>query len=273
MRNCWCHMVEEVIAAPHTARDSRPFANHVALVTGATSGIGRAIAAALAARGAEVRLVGRDAARLAEAAAQCEAVGTRALTCQVDLLKDDEVARLGDLCDRRGRLDILVHSAAVIARGSVSDAPVSDFDTQYLANLRAPFVLTQVLLPLLRTSRGQVVFINSTAGLKATREVGQYSATKHGLRAIADALREEVNSDGMRVLTAYIGRTATPMQAKVHELEGRSFIPEQLIQPEDVAAVVLNTLGLPRTVEVTDVTMRPAHKSTGPCHVTSPPID
>ena len=79
-----------------------------------------------------------------------------------------------------------------------------------------------------------------------------------------DALRDEVNEEGIRVLTAYVGRTATPMQAKVHETEGRTFRPAELIQPEDVAAVIVNTLGLPRTVEVTDITMRPAKKPAEP---------
>src|SRR5438094_319306 len=76
-------------------------------------------------------------------------------------------------------------------------------------------------------------------------EVGQYAATKHALKAIADSLREEVNPKGIRVLTVYLGRTATPMQQAVFQQEGREYHPDTLLQPEDVASVVVNALMLP----------------------------
>jgi len=123
-------------------------------------------------------------------------------------------------------------------------------------------MLTQQLLPLLAAAHGQVVFINSSVGLTAKRpEIGQYAATKHALRAIADCLREEVNSNGIRVLTVYLGRTATPMQEVLHRLEGVPYNPEALLQPEDVASVVVHALMLPRTAEVTDISIRPMRKS------------
>jgi NADP-dependent 3-hydroxy acid dehydrogenase YdfG len=91
--------------------------------------------------------------------------------------------------------------------------------------------------------------------------VGQYAASKHALRAIADSLRDEVNPDGVRVLSVFLGRTASPMQADIYRAEGRRYQPEQLMQPEDVAAVVINALSLPRTAEVTEVRMRPMRKA------------
>jgi NADP-dependent 3-hydroxy acid dehydrogenase YdfG len=111
-------------------------------------------------------------------------------------------------------------------------------------------------------ARGQVVFVNSSAALSAKRpDVGQYSAMKHALKAIADSLREEVNPKGIRVLTVYLGRTATPMQAAIYQREGGEYHPEALLQPEDVASVVVQTLLLPSTAEVTDISMRPMQKS------------
>jgi NADP-dependent 3-hydroxy acid dehydrogenase YdfG len=100
------------------------------------------------------------------------------------------------------------------------------------------------------------VFINSSAGLNARAELAQYAATKHALKAIADSLREEINDDGVRVLSIFLGRTATPMQATVHEMEGREYHPERLMQPEDVATVVINALSLPRSAEVTNIVVR-----------------
>jgi NADP-dependent 3-hydroxy acid dehydrogenase YdfG len=90
--------------------------------------------------------------------------------------------------------------------------------------------------------------------------VGQYAATKHALKAITDSLREEVNSDGIRVLSVFNGRTATPMQAAVHAVEGRAYCPEKLIQPDDIASVVIHALSLPGTAEITDVQIRPFAK-------------
>jgi NADP-dependent 3-hydroxy acid dehydrogenase YdfG len=117
-------------------------------------------------------------------------------------------------------------------------------------------------LPSLVAARGQIVFINSSVGQSVKRpEVAQYAATKHALRAIADSIREEVNPKGVRVLSLYLGRTATPMQEAVAREEGRNYNPESLLQPDDVAEVVVHTLTLPRTAEVTDISIRPMLKS------------
>ncbi len=78
---------------------------------------------------------------------------------------------------------------------------------------------------------------------------------------MADSLREEVNAEGVRVLSVYLGRTASPMQAAVHEMEDKTYQPERLMQPEDVAEVVINALSLPRSAEVTDIHIRPMVKS------------
>src|SRR5207249_1460435 len=97
--------------------------------------------------------------------------------------------------------------------------------------------------------------------LRAGAKASQYASTKHALKALADSLRDEVNAAGIRVMSLFLGRTASPMQAMVHAMEHRKYSPELLIQPEDVAAVVINALTLPRTAEVTEVSMRPCMKS------------
>lgn len=232
------------------------FKGQVALVTGASRGIGRAIALELATEDATVCLVARDTQALEEAARATGRAGTSVYTA--DLTSDEEVRDLASRVKRDfGRLDILVHSAGIIAHGPLSRAPVTDFDRQYRANLRAPYLLTQTVLPMLIASQGQVVFINSSVGLTARPDVTQFSATQHALKAIADALRQEINAEGVRVLSVHPGRTATPRQAEIHATEGKPYRPERLMQPEDVAALVLSALRLPRTAEVTDISMRP----------------
>lgn len=233
----------------------------VALVTGASSGIGRAIAVGLAHQGARVCAVGRNSAGLAETVAAAGPL-SEVTDFQIDLTSEQSLEPLVCYLDNGGRLDVLIHCAGVIAQGRMEDARVEDLDLQYATNVRAPYVLTKRLLPLLIASRGQIVFINSSAGLIAKGpEAGQYSATKHALRAIADSLREEVNPKGVRVMSLYLGRTATPMQEALFREEGKDYRPEMLLQPEDVAAVVVQTLMLPPTAEVTDITIRPMRKS------------
>jgi len=105
------------------------------------------------------------------------------------------------------------------------------------------------------------VFINSTQGLRAAAGVGQYAATKHAMKAIADSLRDEVNAAGVRVTSVFLGRTATEMQRAIFALEGRQYQPGRLIQPADVAEIVLSLLLLPRTTEVTDIVLRPMQKA------------
>jgi NADP-dependent 3-hydroxy acid dehydrogenase YdfG len=230
------------------------------VVTGASSGIGRAIAVALASAGATVCAVARRREELEATANRSNGAGRFDLYT-ADLVSDEELERLSATLLARDRgVDVLVHSAGTIAIGDLETASVHDLDRQYAANLRAPYLLTQALLPALRANRGQIVFINSTAGVSARAGVAQYAATKHALKALADSLREEINPHGVRVVSVYPGRTATPMQATLHEIEGKAYDPEHLMQPADVASLVLNALTLPRSTEVTDLRVRPMLK-------------
>jgi NAD(P)-dependent dehydrogenase (short-subunit alcohol dehydrogenase family) len=230
--------------------------DQVAVVTGAGSGIGRAIVAELAGAGARVGLVGRDRDALG---ASAEEAGGRTLLFQCDLEKDLDIAQLAERVRREaGGVDILVHSAAAYFQEPLATAPVEHFDAQYRVNLRAPFLLTQALLPLVVRRRGQVVFINSSTGVRARAGVTQYAAVKHGLKGLADALREEVNGAGVRVISVYPGQTATPMQQKRYAIEGKAYDGTKLIQPRDVAEAVAGALRMGRTGEVTDLFVRPA---------------
>jgi short-subunit dehydrogenase len=238
------------------------FSNQTAVVTGASSGIGKAIALALAAQGAALCLVARKRETLEAIAEPARATAPRVLTYQADLIVDENIRDLSTRLQRDcPSIDLLVHGAGLISTGPLESASVEDLDRQYRINVRAPYYLTQALLPILRTHHGQIVFINSLVGINAKAGSSQYSATKHALKALADSLRQEVNSHGVRVLSVFLGRTASPMQAAVHRMEGRVYRPELLVQPDDVASVVLNALSLSRTAEVTDITIRHSIKA------------
>ena len=221
-----------------------------ALITGASGGIGTAVALALAKEGVRLVLVGRDAKRLDDLAAR-----TGAEVVQADLTDD---AGLRTTVEKAGEVDLLIHSIGLFRGGPIETAPVQDLDDQYRVNVRVPYLLTQALLPSLIRRQGQVVFVNSGAGASPARgSWGAYAATKHALRALADALRAEVNPKGVRVLTVFPGRTATAMQEEVHRFEGRPYDPGRFLQPEDVAAPLVQALRLPRTAELTDLHIRP----------------
>jgi NAD(P)-dependent dehydrogenase (short-subunit alcohol dehydrogenase family) len=228
---------------------SASFAGQTAVITGASSGIGHAIARALGADGARLCSVGRRPAPLKD---------IEVLSYTADLAIESDIRACAEaLRAEVGLIDILVHSAGVIASGAIATTPVEELDRQYRVNLRAPYLLTQCLLPLLEPRQGQIVFLNSSIYQNARALVGPYAATKYGLKGLADSLRSEVNPRGVRVLSVFPGRTASPMQAAVHADEGRSYQPERLLQPADVAASVVHALALPRTAEVTDIHIRP----------------
>ena len=236
-------------------------AGQIAVVTGASSGIGRAIALELATQGVALYLVGRKLETLEAVAEIARKTSQKVLTYVADLTVDEDIWKLPGCLERNfGHVDILVHSAGVIYMGKIQSASVQDFDWQYQANVRAPYLLTQALLPMLVLRRGQIVFINSSVIMRPGANVGQFAATQHALKAIADSLREEVNGDEVRVLSIFPGRTATPRQATIHEIEGKAYQPDLLMQPQDVAAVTINALSLPRSAEVTDIKIRPFKK-------------
>lgn len=238
---------------------SRSLENTTALVTGASSGIGRATAKLLARADAKVALVGRRQSMLEELATEC---GSLTSTYPCDMTDD---AQLKDLASRIradfSRIDILVHSSGIIKLGTTETSPVTDFDSQYAANVRGPYILTQLLLPLLREASGQIVVVNSSITRAFnTAGRGSYAATQHAIHAMTNALRDEVNEFGVRVTSIFPGTTATQRQLDLHAISGRRYDPDRMLQPEDVAEAVLFALTMGRTAEVTDLYLRPMLK-------------
>lgn len=219
------------------------------LLTGAGSGIGELLARALLERGDEVLVVARSAQRAEEMAAALP--GAQPLVA--DLASPGSVESL----DLPGRLDSVVHAAGVVELGAVADLSVQAWSEQLQVNLVAPAVLTRVALPALRAARGTVVLVNSGAGLFAHPQWSAYAASKHGLRAFADSLRGEEAGHGVRVSSVYPGRTATPMQVKVHAQEGKEYDAADWVQPSTVVEAILHVLDLPGDATIPDLTVKP----------------
>lgn len=223
------------------------------LVTGAGSGIGAAVARQLSERGDELILLARSESRAAELTERLP--GSQALVADLA-----DPAGIADALVRQGapaRLDSLLHVAGYVELGSVGEMQADVWAQTVTVNLLAPAELTRAVLPALRAARGHVVFVNSGSGLVANPSWAAYAASKFGLRALADSLRGEEHGSGVRVTSIYPGRTATAMQEKVHEQEGKDYDPADWIAPESVAASILHVLDLPPDAEVTDLKVRP----------------
>jgi short-subunit dehydrogenase len=227
-----------------------------ALITGASGGIGSAVARQLAQAGVRVMLSGRDRERLSELAAE---LGRESAWHASDLALEGSEAELArETVEKLGGCALLIHCIGLFRGGAWATAPVADLDDQLRVNARVPYQLTRELLPALIERQGQVVFVNSSAGFHPGRGgTGAYAASKHALRALADSLREEVNRQGVRVLSVFPGRTASEMQAEVHRFEGKPYDPSRFLQPDDVASAIVHALSLPRSAEMTDLHLRP----------------
>ncbi|WGL51294.1 SDR family oxidoreductase [Nocardioides sp. BP30] len=219
--------------------------NH--LVTGAGSGIGRVVAERLLARGDRVWAVVRTRGRAPEGCVEVLA----------DLADAQTLEAIGEAERWPESLDSAVHAAGVVELGPVAELSASAWQDQLAVNLVAPALLTRALLPRLRAARGTVVLVNSGSGLRANPAWAAYAASKFGLRALADALREE--EPLIRVTSVFPGRTATAMQEKVHAQEGKEYDEGRWIRPETVADAVLGAIELPRDATVPEISIRPGN--------------
>ena len=203
-----------------------------AVVTGGSSGIGAAIAERLAAAGATLVVLGRDAERLDGLARR---IGARALVA--DLGTAEGLARAADAA---AQADLLVNSAGSGWTGDLAMMPEPDIDALVALNLTAPLRLTRAALPGMRArGRGQLVFVSSIAAVGVGEEA-VYSATKAGLRAFAASLRLEVAGEGIGVTTLLPGAVRTPFWDHRGRPYDRRF-PRQL-NPDQVASALLRAL-------------------------------
>jgi NAD(P)-dependent dehydrogenase (short-subunit alcohol dehydrogenase family) len=223
------------------------------MITGAGSGIGRAVAERLHARGDALYLLARSAERAEELRADFPGAHTLIANLADPYTLADGVRACAALPDE---IDGLLHVAGAVRLGTIADLSLDDWHVSLAVNLGSPAELTRLLLPRLRHPGGHVVFVNSTSGLKTQGEWAAYSAGKYGLRAIADCLRDEEGATGLRVTTVYPSRTATPMQERVNEYEGRAYEPERWIDPGTLASTIIAAIDLPADAEVADLTVR-----------------
>ena len=212
-----------------------------ALVTGAGTGIGAAIARRLAALGCTVTVVGRTEARLVETAKACDkaAAGagfdTRALVHACDLKDEASILALVEALKEQGGLDILVNNAAVVQAGPLENVATDEFDAVMATNVRAPFILMRETLPLLRTSKAaEIVNICSVVAHVGYPNQSAYVASKHALYGLSKSFANEVYDDGVRVHVIAPGGVLTDMVA----ITRPDLVGTPMIVPDDMADAI-----------------------------------
>jgi clavulanate-9-aldehyde reductase len=238
-------------------------AGRVALVTGASSGIGRAVAVALAREGAAVAVAARRADRLDALRAELVSLGARVLVLELDVSDEaacrDAVARtVAEL----GALDILVNNAGVMLLGSVEGADTEDWRRMMDTNVLGLMYLTHASLPHLLQRRGVLVQMSSTAGRTARAGVAAYNASKWAVNAFSEGLRQEVTARGVRVVVVEPGIVQTELRDHITQPAARERIQASAaairqLQPEDIAAAVVYAATQPEHVAVNEILIRP----------------
>jgi NADP-dependent 3-hydroxy acid dehydrogenase YdfG len=239
-------------------------AGKIALVTGASSGIGAAAAVALGAAGATVAMVARRADRLEALVSQIKDAGGNALALPGDVT-DEKVAQgvVTETIRRLGRLDILVNSAGIIDAGGVENAVTEQYRRVMDVNLMASLYTSRAAIgPMRAQGGGDIINISSIAGRRAAALFNAYSASKFALTAMTEALRQEVARHGIRVCIIEPGATTTEVSAGVSDPTSRKFIAahvskEGAMKPEDVAAAIVFVAALPPRANVSELLIRP----------------
>ncbi|MEP7043973.1 MAG: SDR family NAD(P)-dependent oxidoreductase [Dokdonella sp.] len=238
--------------------------HRVALVTGASSGIGEATALALAEAGAKVAIAARRRDRLDELATRLRGLGAEPLVLEADLLNEHVAQRIvADTEAHFGRLDILVNNAGVMYLEPVIEADLGRWRQMLELNVLSLIASTQAALRGMRARRdGHIVNISSTAGRFANPNGAAYSATKFGVVAFSEALRREVYQDQIRVSVIEPGLVATELRDHIGHAAVKDAINAwadgmRQLQPDDVAEVILFCVTRPPHVSINEVLMRP----------------
>jgi NAD(P)-dependent dehydrogenase (short-subunit alcohol dehydrogenase family) len=209
----------------------------VAIVTGASRGIGRAISVALAEEGATVVLAARSIQPLEETAKRVVDAGGKAKIVPTELTEEESIKNLVRVtADKFGRLDILVNNAGVTHSAKLQETATEDWDRCHQINARAPFILCREALPLLsKAQAGYIVNIASVVGVKGYPLQSAYTASKHALRGMSISLAEELKGSNIRVHVLCPGGVDTDLVQHVRPDIKR----QDLIQPEEIAELVL----------------------------------
>jgi len=244
----------------------------VALVTGASSGIGEATALALAQRGAEVAIVARRLDRLESLASKIQETGSRCVVIQADVTSQEQALdAVQRTVSELGRLDTLVNNAGVMLLGPAVDAPLEEWERMVKLNIEGLLYCAHAALPhLLRAAQDEprqvadMVNVSSVAGRVARSGSGVYNLTKHGVGAFSESLRQEVTGRHVRVSLVEPGATATELAShnrpEIQAGMAQRFGAIERLQSEDIADAIAYIVTRPRRTAVNEILIRPTEQ-------------
>jgi NADP-dependent 3-hydroxy acid dehydrogenase YdfG len=244
----------------------------VALVTGASSGIGEATAVALASRGAAVALVARRRERLETLAGEIDSGGRRALVINADVSESEQAqAAVEQTVAELGRLDTLINNAGVMLLGPAVDAPLEEWQRMLSVNVAGLLYCAHAALPhLLKAAEdgprqvADMVNISSVAGRVARSGSGVYNLTKHGVGAFSESLRQEVTGRHVRVSLIEPGAVSTELSShnrpEIREMIGKRFGHVERLEAGDIADAIAYVVTRPRHVAINEVLIRPTEQ-------------
>src|SRR5918997_2290367 len=244
----------------------------VALVTGASSGIGEATARALAAQGAAVAVAARRKDRLDALAKEIDEAGGRALAIEVDVTdREQAIAAVERTVEELGRLDTVVNNAGVMLLGPIVDAPVEEWDRMVALNVQGLLYVAHAALPHLLAAAesgerrvADLVNVSSVAGRVARSGSGVYNLTKHGVGAFSESLRQEVTGRHVRVSLVEPGAVDTELRTHLspagREIVERRFQAIEVLQAPDIAGAIGYIVTRPRHVAINEILVRPTEQ-------------
>jgi NADP-dependent 3-hydroxy acid dehydrogenase YdfG len=241
----------------------------IALVTGASSGIGEGTALALAAAGATVAVAARRAERLATLVRRIETEGGKALALPCDVTVEAEAIKaVEDTVARLGRIDILINSAGVMQAGGVENCDLDEYRRVFDINLFATLYACRAAIShMLSQGGGDILNISSLAGRKGGPETNAYSASKHAVNSMTDAMRQELGNRNIRVCTLMPGATRSEVGDNITNPNWRKAIQahvgkEGAVLPSEVGDTIVFILSLPRRVNISEISIRPTIDTT-----------
>lgn len=238
--------------------------DQVVLVTGASSGIGRATARVLSAAGARVVVAGRRTEQLAELVKESP---TEMLAVELDVTRLESVEKaVASAVGHFGRLDALVNNAGLMLAGMILDADPRQWVRMVETNLLGSMYAVHAALPHLIESKGAVIQVSSTSGRIASAGSGAYAATKFGVSAFAESLRQEVTERGVRVVVVEPGFVETELTSHITDPTMRAAAQSigqsmRTLQPENIADVIAFALSQPDHVAVNEILVRPTDQA------------
>ena len=244
----------------------------VALVTGASSGIGEAAAKALAKQGAAVAVVARRGDRLQDLAKEIEGDGGKALVIEADITGQEQAASVVEqTVSELGRLDTVFNNAGVMLLGPAEDAPIKEWDRMVDINVKGLLYVSHAALPHLFKAAedsprrvADLINTSSVAGRRARSGSGVYNLTKFGVGAFSEALRQEVTGRHVRVSLVEPGAVATELAShlreEIREQAASRFADMEILQAEDIADAVVYIVTRPRHVAVNEILIRPTEQ-------------